>query len=63
MLLLYKFLLFFTLSDFAKNPKFVVFGMMPVATMMAASTTAMVVVSLFTKPPGEKTLAKFFPRS
>ena len=34
---------------------------LPVATMLLCSTIAMVVVSLFTKPPSQATLEKFFP--
>jgi len=36
------------------------FGMLPVATMVAGSTIALVVVSLLTKPPSESTLRRFF---
>lgn len=50
----------FQQSGFALNPDYVFLEMMPVATMMAASTVAMVVVSLLTPPPGEDTLKKFF---
>jgi len=34
---------------------------MPVAAMLLASTVALIVVSLCTKPPSQQTLAKFFP--
>ena len=55
-------------SDFAGNPAYsftLHFGgetyeMMPVAPIFVASVVALVVVSLVTKPPSEKTLAKFF---
>ncbi len=50
----------FSMSGFGMNPDFTVLGMMPVATMVACSTAAMIVVSLITKPPSEKTLKKFF---
>jgi hypothetical protein len=34
--------------------------MMPVAPIFAASTAALILVSLVTRPPSERTLAKFF---
>jgi solute:Na+ symporter, SSS family len=37
-----------------------VFGMMPVAIIVAASALTLVLVSLVTRPPGEKTVEKFF---
>ena len=46
-------------SDFAGKP-YSVFGMLPVATMVAASTVTLVAVSLVTKPPSDETLARFF---
>jgi len=56
-------------SDFAKNPSYSVtlhwgeesYPMMPVVVMFFSSLLAMVVVSLATRPPSEKTLTKFFP--
>lgn len=36
-------------------------GLMPVTLCIAASTTAIVVVSLMTQPPSEQTIKKFFP--
>lgn len=50
----------FAQSDFASKSHFLVFGMMPVATMFACSTVAMVLVSLVTPKPSDETLAKFF---
>ena len=59
----------FYLSDFARGGAFVLrFGgdgpegyeVMPVAAMVLASSVALVVVSLATKPPSEETLSKFF---
>lgn len=47
-------------SGFAQNPRFLLFGMMPVATMFLCSTAAMVLVSFATPKPSEATLAKFF---
>lgn len=59
----------FYLSNFGANRSFTVdFGSgedaietMPVLWIFLASTIAMVVVSLVTKPPSEKTLSRFFP--
>ena len=36
-------------------------GIMPVAVILLASTAAMIVGSLLTRPPAAETLAKFFP--
>ncbi|MEX0938647.1 MAG: sodium:solute symporter family protein [Pirellulales bacterium] len=36
------------------------YSMMPVAPIFAASTAALILVSLVTRPPSERTLAKFF---
>ncbi len=46
------------------NPDYTVgqTGVMPVGVILAASTAAMVLVSLITRPPGEEVLARFFPR-
>jgi SSS family solute:Na+ symporter len=46
------------------NPDYTVgqTGIMPVGVILAASTAAMVLVSLITRPPGEEVLARFFPR-
>lgn len=51
----------FEQSNFGAKPNFSFLGMMPVATMIACSTAAMIVVSLATKPPDRETLARFFP--
>lgn len=56
----------FRASDYAANSDFTVGSMMglhlmPVTAMIAASTIAMIVVSLITPPPSEATLNKFFP--
>jgi SSS family solute:Na+ symporter len=50
----------FANSGFGSNPTYYFLGMMPVATMIIASTLALVVVSLVTRPPDESTLKKFF---
>lgn len=52
---------FFYQSDFAGNPDYSVWGMMPVAPMLLGSTVALIVVSLITPRPSEETLQKFFP--
>lgn len=52
---------FFRESNYGLNPNYSFLGMMPVATMLACSTVAMVLVSLVTPKPNETTLQKFFP--
>ncbi|MCA8999008.1 MAG: sodium:solute symporter family protein [Planctomycetaceae bacterium] len=51
----------FQASNFGGNPNYTFAGLNPVATMIAASTIALIVVSLITPPPSEATVAKFFP--
>ena len=53
----------FTASGFGKEREFLFLGMMPVVTMVAISTIAMVVVSLLTPAPAAATIEKFFPGS
>ncbi len=48
-------------SGFASNPHYDVLGVMPVTFMILISTSAMIIVSLVTKPPSDETLKKFFP--
>jgi SSS family solute:Na+ symporter len=48
-------------SRFGENESYLVGGMLPVAPIVAASTAAMVLVSLATRPPSPATLRKFFP--
>ena len=55
-------LLLFAASDYGGNGEYLFLGMMPVATMVMASTLAMVVVSLLTSPPSAQTLGKFFTK-
>lgn len=59
-------LYFFWQADFGTNHhvKFAAFGkpVLPVLMMFAGSLVSLVVVSLLTKPPSEKTLAKFFTK-
>ena len=50
----------FAQADYGANRAFLFLGMMPVATMVIASTLALVVVSCVTRPPSAKTVAKFF---
>ncbi|HPF38277.1 MAG TPA: sodium:solute symporter family protein [Phycisphaerae bacterium] len=52
----------FSQADWGAKREFLFLGMMPVATIVAASTLALVVVSLMTPAPSEATLAKFFRR-
>ena len=53
-------LLLFHQSGYGANREFLFLGMMPVATIIAASTLALVIVSLITKPPSHETIDKFF---
>ncbi|MCP5516427.1 MAG: sodium:solute symporter family protein [Verrucomicrobiales bacterium] len=46
----------------AGDDELLIFGMMPVAFIFAASAVTLVAVSLLTRPPAESTLARFFPR-
>lgn len=57
-------------SGYAGDPNYTVdfrlggtvYETMPVTTMIVCSTAAMILVSLVTSPPSEKTLARFFPK-
>lgn len=49
-------------SNYGEIPDYTFLGMQPVATMIAASTAALVLVSLVTRPPSDATLEKFFPK-
>jgi SSS family solute:Na+ symporter len=51
----------FAASNYGADRKFLVGGMLPVATVFASCAITVVVVSLFTSPPPASTLAKFFP--
>lgn len=51
----------FRAGDYGADSGYLFAGMMPVATIFAASTAALVLVSLVTKTPSQATLAKFFP--
>jgi SSS family solute:Na+ symporter len=50
----------FVASDFAQNPNYTFLDMMPVATICAASTVALVVVSLVSRPPSQETLKRYY---
>ena len=58
-----RWLYLFAQADYGANRGYLFLGMMPVATMVIASTVALVMVSLMTKPPTDSTLEKFFPTS
>ncbi len=51
----------FVVSNNGADRKFLVGGMLLVATVTATCAVAVIVVSLCTKPPPAATLAKFFP--
>jgi SSS family solute:Na+ symporter len=57
---------FFCDANFGANGKYAVMmpggnPVLPVTVMFCGATLALVVVSLLTKPPSEKTLKRFFP--
>jgi SSS family solute:Na+ symporter len=56
-------LFFFARADFGKAAEedTLVWGMMPVTFIFAASCAALVIASLATRPPSEQTVDKFFP--
>lgn len=57
-------LLFFVdMGGYPPDPRYTFLGMLPVATIVAVSTIALVGVSLVTRPPDAETLARFFPES
>lgn len=51
----------FVAADFGANRKFLIGGMLPVATLVLVCTVTVVTVSLSTRPPPDHCLAKFFP--
>jgi solute:Na+ symporter, SSS family len=51
----------FSQSGYGANRSYLFLDMMPVATMVGASTITLIVVSLLSKPLDNKTLEKFFP--
>ena len=56
-------LAFFRASGYGSDPSYLFLGMLPAATMVAASSITLVLVSLVTKQPSRDTLGKFFPAS
>ncbi len=48
-------------ADFRGGEEALFLGMTPVTTIIAASTAALVIVSLLTRPPSPETVAKFIP--
>ena len=52
---------FFAQSGYGSNQSYLFLDMLPVAAMIGASTTVLVVVSLITRPPSPATIQKFFP--
>ena len=46
-------------AEFGANREYLFMGMVPVATMIASSTAALVLVSLVTRPPSVATVSKF----
>ncbi|MCH2201716.1 MAG: sodium:solute symporter family protein [Fuerstiella sp.] len=52
---------FFVQSDFAKNPKYSFYGMLPCVGMIGASAFALILVSFLTQPPSDRSLERFFP--
>ena len=55
-------LVLFNAAEWGANRTYLFLGMMPVATVFAASTLALVGVSLLTKPPSEEGLDWYLPR-
>ena len=53
----------FSESGFGANANYSLFGVMPVATMVAVSSILLVVVSLITKPPTDEHLDRFFAKT
>jgi solute:Na+ symporter, SSS family len=49
-------------SGFGADPNYTFAGFMPVAVIFAASSVALVAVSLVSKPPSSQTLDRFFAR-
>ena len=51
----------FAKSGYGRGGQFLFGGMMPVATIVGASSAAMIIVSLATKTPSAETVERFFP--
>jgi SSS family solute:Na+ symporter len=54
-------ILLFRDAGWGANREYLFLGMMPVVTIFAASTAALVIVSLLTAPPPREVLERFFP--
>jgi SSS family solute:Na+ symporter len=54
-------LLLFWHSDFGAQRTYLFLGMMPVATIIAASTVALIGVSLLSRPPSSTVIDRYFP--
>ncbi len=52
--------LWFSQSGYGANKEFTVLGMLPVAMLTFASTAALVVGSLLSRPPAERVVNRFF---
>lgn len=52
--------LFFRASEYGLNEDFLVFGMQPVAIIFTCSALTMYLTSLFTQPPSEETIKRYF---
>ena len=50
----------FAKSQYGADSDFLFLGVMPVATIITASTVALIVVSLLTPPPSDETITRFF---
>lgn len=50
-------------TGLARGAEYLVWGMMPVTVNVAASTAALVIVSLCSRPPSQETLERFFSHS
>jgi SSS family solute:Na+ symporter len=49
-------------TNLASEDEYTLWGMMPAAINVAASTIALIIVSLLTRPPSAETIGKFFGR-
>ena len=56
-------LMLFNAAEWGANRSYLFLGMMPVATIFACASVALVAVSLLTKPPSQEVLDRYFPSS
>jgi SSS family solute:Na+ symporter len=54
-------LVLFRQADWGANGEYLFLGLMPVVTIVAASTVSLIVVSLLTRPPEREVVDRFFP--